>query len=101
MKLEDIKATIDSYFDNISEQDLLELLSSKYHMPIVYDIDMSSITADGNTDFIRGIDSIAYELLFLDDTLSGKDINASYTEISCEVTSDDARSSLDLLSYAA
>ena len=40
MKLEDIKAIVDSYFDSISEEDFFNLLTNEYHMPIVYDTDL-------------------------------------------------------------
>jgi hypothetical protein len=39
MKLEDVQATIDAYFEQISEQDLFELLTKKYDMPVVDDIE--------------------------------------------------------------
>ncbi len=62
MKLEDIKATIDSYFDSISEEDFFNLLTNNYHMPIVYDIDLSSLKSDidcGNA--LVELDNITYE----------------------------------------
>lgn len=39
MKLENVKDIIDNYFDNISEQDFFNLITSKYNMFIEYDKD--------------------------------------------------------------
>lgn len=64
MKLEDIKATIDAYFDNISEEDFFDLLTNEYHMPIVYDIDLPPMNSDmGNSDALMGLGDIVYEPL--------------------------------------
>jgi len=62
MKLEDIKATIDAYFDNISEQDFFDLLINKYHMPIVYDIDLSPSKSDvGFGNIMVELESMVYK----------------------------------------
>lgn len=62
MKLEDIKATIDSYFDSISEEDFFDLLINEYHMPIVYDIDLSPLKSNINYgNALVELDNITYE----------------------------------------
>ena len=64
MRLEDIKAKIDSYFENISEQELFVLLTEKYHMPVVYDIDLAPIGSDiTHVEALAGIDDIEYKLV--------------------------------------
>ena len=62
MKLEDIKATIDSYFDSISEQDFYDLLTNKYHMPIVYDIDLFPLKSDmGYGNIMAELEGMVYK----------------------------------------
>ncbi|WP_288088846.1 hypothetical protein [Bacteroides acidifaciens] len=61
MKLDDIKAIVDSYFDSISEQDLFNLLTNKYHMPIVYDIDLFPFGNEIAEKSFMGFTDIQYE----------------------------------------
>lgn len=62
MKLEDIKATIDSYFDNISEQEFFDLLTNKYHMPLIYDIEIIPLKSDmGYENVMDILDSMVYK----------------------------------------
>lgn len=61
MKLDDIKGIVDSYFDSISDQDLFNLLVNKYHMPIVYDIDLFPLGNENTENSFVGFTDIQYE----------------------------------------
>jgi hypothetical protein len=100
MKLADIQATIDAYFDQISEQDLFELLTNKYQMPIVYDIEMASL--EDNTGNVTGtiLGNIQYPSMISVETHINQAI-----ELSSDSTSStqelDKNGLSDSLSYAA
>ena len=40
MKLSDVKDKIDAFFDNISDEELYDLVVNKYKMPVIYCVDM-------------------------------------------------------------
>ena len=50
MKLDDIRVSIDSYFDSISEEELLEILTTKYNMQVIHNIEMNPMHISTNTN---------------------------------------------------
>ncbi|MBD5170708.1 MAG: hypothetical protein HDT07_01685 [Bacteroidales bacterium] len=101
MKLDDIKAKIDSFFDNISEEEFFDLITAKYNMPVVYEIDIP-LPKTIPDDIIPGdLDEIDYS-----QTYSGEIVNSQIVKIessypSCEMGSNYSTGMSDTLSYAA
>ena len=40
MKLSDVKDKIDAFFDDISDEELFDMLVNEYKMPVIYYVDM-------------------------------------------------------------
>lgn len=102
MKLEDIKATIDSYFDSISEQDFFDLLTNEYHMPIVYDIDLSPFKSEmGYGDVLVELDNITYEPIQTKDLFINEIVKIVVPHKTYEFMSNDDSCISYSLSFAA
>lgn len=88
MKLEDIKAKIDSFFDNISEEEFFDLITTKYNMPVVYEIDMplAKTTAD---DIIPGdLEEIDYRQTYSGDIVTSQIVRINSSQPLCEMKSN-------------
>jgi hypothetical protein len=100
MKLADVQATIDAYFEQISEQELFELLTNKYHMPVVYDIEMASLGGNSGNTSGATLENIQYPSMISVETLINQAI-----ELSCDNTTSPQKLNenglSDSLSYAA
>ena len=102
MKLEDIKANIDSFFDNISDEEFFDLVTTRYNMPVVYEIDMplaKPIVAD---DILPAdIEEIDYKQTYSGDIPTNLIIRDESSQPLCEVTSNDLGCFSYSLSFAA
>ena len=102
MKLEDIKATIDSYFDSISEEDFFDLLTNEYHMTIVYDIDLSPLKSDiGYGNALVELDNITYEPIQTKDMFINEIVKVVPPNNTYEFVSNDDSCISYSLSFAA
>jgi hypothetical protein len=100
MKLADVQATIDAYFEQISEQELFELLTNKYNMPVVYDIEMSSLGGNSGNASVATLENIQYPSMISVETHINQAIELSSDSVtSVQELNEDGLS--DSLSYAA
>ena len=101
MKLKDIKETIDSYFDNISEEEFFNLITTKYSMPVVYEMDIP-ITNAASEDLIPAdLDEIDYTQTYCGDIPSSQILKINSSQPLCEMMSNDFTCISYSLSFAA
>lgn len=100
MKLEDIKDKIDSFFDNISEEEFYNLITTKYNMPVVYEIDMPSGSSASDGVLYAELDDIDYNQTYNGDiSISIFILNPSQPV--CEMMGNDSTCLSYSLSFAA
>lgn len=88
MKLDDIKAKIDSYFENISAQELFDLLTDKYNMPVVYDFDLPEDNNNKN-EFDSNLFVEFYDVVSGCENLSGNVITINAPDNLDSISTDD------------